>query len=99
GIVHEAPGEELAGGVVYRVLGEDLAHALQHAAVHLPFDAGVVYDRADVVHGRVADDLDGACLGIDLDLGDVAAVRGGRAELAFGNEVHGVRRLPGELLR
>ena len=77
GVVHEAAGEQLARSVVDRLLGKDVARALRDAALHLAFDDLVIDDVADVVAGDVGDDLGLARLGIDLHLGDMAAVREG----------------------
>src|SRR5882672_708801 len=80
-VVHEAAGEELAGlRIVYSHLPEDLPRALGDAALHLAFDDLVVDDVARVVHRREADDLGDARLGLNLDLGDMAAVRIGHSE-------------------
>src|SRR2546430_853532 len=77
----------------------DLSSGL-HPIIRLRYDAfRVIYHAADVVHGREVDPADDAGLGIDLYLGDVAAVREGGAEAALGDAVHVVGRLACELLR
>src|SRR5258706_626824 len=47
-VVHEAPGEELAGvGIVYGMLAENLPRPLRDPALHLAFDEHAVYDRSE----------------------------------------------------
>src|SRR5258706_2721933 len=84
-IVHEAPGEELAGvGIVYGVLAENLPRPLCDPALHLAFDDLMIDDVAGVVHRGEAHDFGGACLGLALDLGRLAAGGEGHAEPSFG---------------
>ena len=61
-------------GVVDRVLRQRLAEALRQAAVHLALDDHPVERIAAVVHRRIGDEVERAGVGIDLHLGDVAAV-------------------------
>ena len=73
-VVHEGAGQELAVAGRTPRLPQRLADALGDAAMHLALHQHRVEDLADIVHRGVARDLDRAGLGIDLDLGDVAAV-------------------------
>src|SRR5262249_22876972 len=83
-VVHEAAAEQLPGfTIVYSDLSEHLPGALRDAALHLALDDLAVDEVARVVDRGEAHDLDLAGLGLDLDLGDVAAVRKGHAELAL----------------
>src|SRR5688572_30962974 len=92
-IVHEAAGEELAArSVVHRQLAEHLARALRQAALHLSLDDLVIDDVARVVAGDVGDDFGGAGLGLDLHLGDVAAVGKSGAEFVLVRDVEGDRK-------
>jgi hypothetical protein len=59
------------------MLEQRLADALSHAAVHLALGQHRIYQSAEVVDRRVAVESDVSRLGVDLDLGDVAAVREG----------------------
>src|SRR5262245_1718627 len=93
GIVHEAAGQKLSGlRIVYSDLPEDLTRALGDAALHLALDDLGVHQVARVVHRGEAHDLGDARVGLDLDLGDVAAVREGDAELALGLDVERLLR-------
>ena len=74
-------------------LEQRLAEALRDAAVHLAFDEHRVHQRAEVVDDAVFRDADMAGVGVDLDLGDVAAV-GERRPGLFGSVAGaGVERL------
>src|SRR6185503_7548194 len=91
-VIHKAAGQQLAGrAVIDDVLGQDLAGAHRDAAVELAFDDGVVDHRAEIVHCEIRDNLRRAGRRIDLDLGNVAAVRERRAELAFGGDADRLR--------
>ena len=77
------------------LLPHRLADALGDAAMALPVHDQRVDAAPDIVDRGIARDLDGAGLGIDLDLADRAAVRedrvvhlvvGGERELAIGAE-------------
>ena len=74
--------------VVDGVLHQRLAEALGERAVHLALDDHRVEHVAAVVDRRVGDEIDVAGVGIDLDLGDVAAVgkRQRRVGLVLGVE-------------
>ena len=74
-IADHVPGQQVAVLVVDRLLVERLRDALREPAVDLPLDDDRVHDRADVVDGDVAQQLDGAGLGVDLDDRDVRARR------------------------
>ena len=60
--------------VVDHLLAERLAQALHGAAIQLAAHDHRIDDAANVVGRDVGDDLDGAGLGIDLDLTYVTAV-------------------------
>ena len=60
------------------MLEQRLADALHHAAMALALDQQRIDDRAEVVDHGVPHHLDPAGVGIDLDLGDMAAVGEGR---------------------
>ena len=70
----KVPVSELAVLAVDDALEQRLADALHDAAMALALDQQRIDDRAEVVDHRVLHDLDDAGVGIDLDLGDVAAV-------------------------
>ena len=77
-VVHERAGDELPVAVVVDgVLHQRLPDALREAADELARDQRVIEHDAGIVHRRIGDDLDHAGIRIDLDLGDVAAVREG----------------------
>ena len=74
-VVHQRSGQELAGLVVDHLLEEGAADALRDAAVHLPLDDHGIDDPPAVVGHDVSEQLDAACRGVDLDLGDVNGAR------------------------
>jgi len=78
GVVHIAAGERLARAVIMRRFQYRLADALGDAAMGLPLDQERVDHGAEIIDRAVARDADGAGLGVDLDLGDVAAIGKGR---------------------
>ena len=82
-VVHVAGAQQLAAvGVVGHALAQRLADALHRAALDLALHDVRADDAPDVVHRGVGHDLDAAGGGVDLDLGDVAAVGpAGRAGL------------------
>ena len=98
-VVHERAGEQLAFVVVDRMLHQRLADALHHAAVELALDDHRIDDGAEIVDRRVSHHLDDAGFGIDLDLGDVAAVGiGGRARsVADVRDIERLRRVRRQL--
>src|SRR6185312_9998381 len=63
------------------------ADALDNPAMRLAFDGQRIHDGAEIVDHRIFDDLDDAGLGIELDLGDMAAIREGRGR-RLGDEIH-----------
>ena len=78
-IVHEARGEQLADRASKTVsLHQRLADALRDPAMHLAGEQQRIERDAEVVDHDIADDRGHAGVGIDLDLGDVRAVRIGR---------------------
>ncbi len=96
-VVHERRREQLAAGaIVYRVLAKHLSGTLHDAAVDLPFDQQRRDDIAGVVDDRMRNNFDRAGIGVDLHLGDVAAIGKGDAERAFAHAVQGVRNAPGQ---
>src|SRR6266852_7981436 len=74
------------------MLAEHLPRPLRDPALHLAFDDLMIDDVAGVVHRGEAHDFGDAGLGLDLDLGDMAAVRESHAEPAFGLYVERLRR-------
>ena len=78
-IIHEARGQELAGvAVVNRLLHQRLADALHRAAMHLAGEHQRIERDAEIVDDDVIDDLGRAGRLVDLDFGDMRAVRIGR---------------------
>src|SRR5580704_5405143 len=78
GIIHERAGQKLTIAVVDGLFHQRLADALYDAAVELAFNDERIDDDAEVVDTGILGDLDDSGLRIDLDLGDMAAVRVGR---------------------
>src|SRR5258708_17079616 len=74
------------------MLAEHLPRPLRDPALHLAFHDLMIDDVAGVVHRSEAHDFGDAGLGLDLDLGDMAAVRESHAEPAFGLYVERLRR-------
>src|SRR5258708_29406525 len=70
------------------MLAEHLPRPLRDPALHLAFHDLMIDDVAGVVHRSEAHDFGDAGLGLDLDLGDMAAVRESHAEPAFRSEEH-----------
>ena len=85
-VVHVGAGQQLAVLVIDRVLAQRLADALHDPAMRLAIDQQRVDDRAEIIDESIADDLDHAGLGVDLDLGDVAAIGEGRGR-AVGDQL------------
>ena len=77
GVVEERAGDELAAAVVVveNLLHQGLAEPLRQRAVQFAADDHLVEDVAAIVDRAVGDDRERAGVGIDLDLGDVEAVR------------------------
>ena len=67
---------------------QQLADALRDAAADLPFEQQRVHHRADIVDDVVAQELDLAGLGVDLEFADMHAVR----EILLPGGVGGARR-------
>ena len=77
--------QSLAGiGIVIDVFHQALPDGLRDAAMYLAFQEQRIDGAADLVDGVVAQDLDGAGLGIDLDLADVTTIGIGRRAAAIG---------------
>ena len=75
-VVHERTGDELAAGrIVDRVFHQGLAETVGDRALYLTLDHALAEDGAAIIDRGVGDDIEVAGVGIDLDLGDVAAVR------------------------
>src|SRR5258708_37774584 len=74
------------------MLAELLPRPLRDPALHLAFHDLMIDDVAGVVHRSEAHDFGDAGLGLDLDLGDMAAVRESHAGPAFGLYVERLRR-------
>src|SRR5439155_3118547 len=74
-LIHEAAGQVLPRfAVVDDLLHQSLAQPLRDAAMDLALEADRVHHRADVVDDDVADDLQRAGIGVDLNLTDMAAI-------------------------
>jgi hypothetical protein len=94
-VVHEGAGDQLAVLVVDGVLEQRLADALDDAAMDLALDQHRVQDEAEIVDDGVVDDGHHAGVGVDLDLGDVAAVgEGPGIELDGGRGIEARPRSP-----
>ena len=76
-VVQERCVAQLAVVVVEVLFVQRHADALGGTALHLALDVGGVNGRTHVLNGRVAQNLDLAGVGIDLDIDDVR--REGRA--------------------
>src|SRR5262249_35315549 len=83
-VVPERTGERLAGIVVIDLFDQRLADALRDAAMQLTGDDHRIDDGAEIIDAAIAHDFDHPGLGIDLDLGDMTAVREGRGDLLGG---------------
>src|SRR5262249_307958 len=71
-IIHERARQELAGcRIVNAVLAQRLTYPLNDSAVQLALDNHGIDDSADVVNGRVVDELHDAGIGVDLYFGDI----------------------------
>ena len=77
-VVEQAGVLEVAGVVVVVLLVQRHADALGDAALHLAFDVGRVDRGTGVLDGGVAEDIDLARVGIDLDIDDVRRKGGTR---------------------
>ena len=86
-VIHVRAGQQLALLVVDRVLAQRLADALHDAAMGLAVHQQRVDDSAEIVDERIPDHVDHTGLGVDLDFGDMAAVRESRGR-AVGDELH-----------
>jgi hypothetical protein len=74
-VIHEAAGQVLPRfAVVDDLLHQGLAQPLRDAAMDLALEADRVHYGADVVDDDVADDLQRAGIGVDLNLTDMAAI-------------------------
>src|SRR3984893_8106320 len=74
-VIHEAAGQVLPRfAVVDDLLHQSLAQPLRDAAMDLALEADRVHYGTDVVDDDVADDLQRAGIGVDLNLTDMAAI-------------------------
>src|SRR5581483_1980370 len=74
-VIHERAGEKLAAVVVVApVFEQRLPDALGDAALHLALDQHRLQHPAAIVDRGIGGEHGAAGLGVDLDLGDVAAV-------------------------
>ena len=71
-VIHERSGQQLPVFVVDHVFQQRLPDALSDAAVRLARDQHRINQHAEVIYGRVADDLDDAGFGVQFDFRDVA---------------------------
>jgi hypothetical protein len=75
-VVHERAGDELAIALVIDgVFHQRLPDTLRERADKLTFGKRVVEDHTRIIDRRIGDDLGDAGVRIDLDLGNMAAVR------------------------
>ena len=73
-VIHERARQHLTVFVIDHPFSEHLTEPLSDAAMDLSFDHHLVDDIAHVIDGGVADHIDLAGFGIDLDLADMAAI-------------------------
>ena len=76
-VVHEGCGQKLSIGVIDAAFHQGFAETLGNAAMRLALHDHRIYGPADVIDGGVARERDLPGFSIDLDLGDVAAIRKG----------------------
>ena len=75
GIIEQAAARGLAGdGIVAHVLHQRLPDALGAAAMDLAGEQQWIERHADIVHHHIVDEMHGAGVGIDLDLGEMRAI-------------------------
>jgi hypothetical protein len=77
-IIREGSGQELALFIEHGLLHQRLTDALNDPAMHLSRHQQRVHDNAEIIDHRIFDDFNDTGLRVDLDLGDVAAIRKGR---------------------
>ena len=86
GVVHERAGHQLAVEIVDGLLKQHLAQALHHAALNLALDQQRIDDGAKIIDCGVSHDVRCAGVRIDLDFGDMAAIREGGGD-RFGHDM------------
>src|SRR5579871_4428850 len=75
-VIHVSPGDELAvGRAIDHLFHQRLADALHHAAMHLACEQQRIERDAEIVDDDVVDHPDDTGCRIDLDFGNVRAVR------------------------
>ncbi len=77
-VVHERASDGLAATVIADAFHQRLADALGYAAMQLAGHQHRIDDRAKIIDAGITHDLHNACVGIDLDFGDMAAIGEGR---------------------
>ena len=85
-------------GAVDRLLHQRLADALHRAAMDLAGEQQRIERHAEIVDDDVVDDLDDAGGGIDLDFGEMRAVRVGAVGLREGRARVQLRRIDARAL-
>jgi hypothetical protein len=92
-VIHQRTREDLAGfGIEQRVLEQRLPDPLRHAAMDLPQRLARIEQAAVVVEDHVAVEPHLTGLGVDLDFGNMAAVRKSVAVAQMGRPVRQTRR-------
>ena len=87
-VVHEAGRKKLAAlAVIDSVLAKHLAPALRHTAMHLTFDQHRLQNVAEIIDRNITHQFSHTGIGINFNLGNVAAIRIGRTETALGYTV------------
>ena len=77
-VIHVGAGQQLTLLIIDGAFAQGLPDPLDDTAMRLTIDQQRVDDDAEIVDERVFDDVNDASLRVDLDLGDVTAVREGR---------------------
>src|SRR4029434_5220130 len=82
-------------GIVLAMLAHHLPDALHDAAMELALEQRLVEHAAAVVCRRIAQDVDLAGVGVDLDLGDMRSARIGARRGNLGERIEGGVRYGG----
>src|SRR6185436_17293474 len=69
--------------IVDRVFGQRLAESVGDRALHLAFDNDGIEHDAGIVDSGIGHEVDSAGVGVDLDLGDMTAVRKSERRLSL----------------
>src|SRR5579863_5369105 len=98
-IVHEGSGQQLPAVVINHLLHERLTDALHYAAVELAGDNHRIDHRTEIIDAAILYHFDGAGVRIDLDLGDMTAIRKGPSAGAVAdmNDVERLRSVGGQV--